>query len=94
MVDIAIQNKIELFCIGTELNISVVKREKFWRKLIQNIRSRYNGKLSYCSNWDRYEEVGFWEELDYIGISAYFPLCEEINPTKESLMEAWKPIVA
>ncbi|MBK7465479.1 MAG: hypothetical protein IPJ43_00970 [Saprospiraceae bacterium] len=94
MVDIAIQNKIELFCIGTELNISVVKREKFWRKLIQNIRSRYNGKLSYCSNWDRYEEVGFWEELDYIGISAYFPLREEINPTKESLMEAWKPIVA
>ncbi len=92
-VDIAIENKVSLICIGTEARVAVQKRESYWRKLIKKIRAKYNGKLVYSSNWDSYEKVPFWDALDYIGISSYFPLDESPTPKKEDLVKAWNPIV-
>ncbi len=69
---------IEVLCIGTELRRAAVEREADWRKLIAEIRAVYNGKLIYAANWYKeFEEVAFWDELDYIGIQAYFPLVEK-----------------
>jgi len=79
-VHLASKNQVEMFCIGTELNISIVNREKFWRQLIIDIRKVYKGKLVYSANWDHYDEVKIWNDLDYIGLSSYFPLSESINP--------------
>ncbi|MFK7934963.1 MAG: hypothetical protein AB8G22_15745 [Saprospiraceae bacterium] len=45
-----------------------------WINLIQNIRAVYQGELTYAANFDNYMEVDFWDQLDYIGINAYFPL--------------------
>lgn len=89
-VKIANAQSAEAFCIGTEFKISVVKREAFWRKLIKNIRNEYKGKLTYAANWDEYAIVPFWDELDYIGINAYFPLINEITPSVEQLCKVWK----
>lgn len=50
----------------------------------------YNGKLTYAANWDEYSRTTFWEDLDYIGIDAYFPLSEEKTPTVEQLREGWQ----
>lgn len=84
----------ELFCIGTEFNNAIQKRGQFWHNLIQKIRTVYRGKLSYSSNWDDWERVPFWNELDYIGLGGYFPLVEAETPGVESLKTAWKPICA
>jgi len=92
-VDIAVELDVEMICIGTEYRIAVIEREKFWRKLIDEIREKYCGKLTYSANWDDYDNVKIWDALDYIGISAYFPLNEEDTPSKEKLLMAWKPIV-
>jgi hypothetical protein len=92
-LNLAVKHEVEMFCIGTEYNIAVVKREKFWKSLIKNIRSKYKGKLIYSSNWDSYEQIKFWEDLDYIGISSYFPLTENINPSLDILNKEWKPII-
>lgn len=92
MLDIAKENNVALFCIGTEFNKSVIKRKNFWHALIQEVRSIYSGKITYSTNWDHYHEVSFWGELDYIGISAYFPLSDESNPSKKTLLNAWTPI--
>lgn len=92
-VDIAIQENIDMLCIGTEFKIAIKKREKFWRKLIAEIRTVYDGKLIYSSNWDSYKEVPFWDALDYIGISAYFPLTKDKTPEKNQLLKKWRPIV-
>lgn len=92
MVKIAKDEAVEMFCIGTEFNKSVKKRPAFWNDLIKDIRKNYTGKLTYSANWDHYEEVPFWSDLDYIGISAYFPLNEDKNPNKETLLKAWMPI--
>ncbi len=43
---IAEENKVEMFCMGTEIRKSVVQRKAFWFSLIQEIRIIYNGKLT------------------------------------------------
>lgn len=89
---LAAQNDVELLCIGTEYKIAVQKRTRFWRNLIKEIRTYYPGKLIYSSNWDGYDKIPIWDDLDYIGISAYFPLTDQKTPTLNSLSAKWRPI--
>ncbi|HRG68547.1 MAG: hypothetical protein JNL65_10405 [Saprospiraceae bacterium] len=81
---------VDMICIATEYQIAAIKRETFFRKLIQEIKSFYKGKLCYSANWDHYSAIPFWDALDFIGISAYFPLTEQKTPTVMDLNEAWK----
>ncbi len=91
--DIATKNKVDMLCIGTEFKISVQKRPDFWRSLIAKVRIHYQGKIVYAANWDEYQLISFWNDLDYIGINAYFPLVEEATPSIPSLRKAWQPIL-
>lgn len=81
----------EMFCIGTEYRKAVIHRSPYWRDLIRKVRRVYSGKLTYAANWDNYEKVTFWDQLDYIGIDAYFPLSNDQTPTTKTLLTAWKP---
>lgn len=45
-----------------------------WQWTIDRVREVYGGQLTYAANFDQYMEVGFWPQLDVIGINAYFPL--------------------
>lgn len=83
--------KVDLFCIGTEYRIAVKKRQAFWNKLIQKVRTVFNGKLTYAANWDDYDRVPFWSDLDYIGIDAYFPLDSAQTPGADALVTQWQP---
>jgi ppGpp synthetase/RelA/SpoT-type nucleotidyltranferase len=87
---LAEETNTELLCIGTELEQFVKNRPEFWKELIKKVRSVYNGKLTYAANWDEYPRTTFWEDLDFIGIDAYFPLSEERTPTVDQLREAWQ----
>ncbi len=89
--EIAEKNGLKIFCIGTEFKISSRNRPQFWRQLIKKVRNRYKGKLTYAANWDEYLQISFWDELDYIGVNAYFPLVEEKTPEVEALVKAWQP---
>ncbi len=84
----------EAFCIGTEYRNAVESRPQFWKSLITEIRTFYPGKLTYCANWDDYQTVPFWADLDYIGLSGYFPLSKNATPTVAQLDKAWKPVKA
>ncbi len=90
LVDLAQEHKVELFCIGTEYKIAARERPKYWEDLIDQIRSKYDGKLTYASNWDNYYNITFWGKLDYIGIDSYFPLIPNQTPEKDDLLAAWK----
>ncbi|MDC6365545.1 MULTISPECIES: glycoside hydrolase family 113 [Flavobacteriaceae] len=89
--DLAQQTHCEIYCIGTELEEFVKHRPNFWPALIKKVKAVYNGKLTYAANWDEYTRTPFWEELDYVGVDAYFPLCENRYPSKETLKLGWKP---
>jgi hypothetical protein len=88
---LAEETGVEILCIGTELEQFVQQRPAYWRNLIEKVRETYKGKLTYAANWDEYNETPFWQELDYIGIDAYFPLSEDKTPEIESLLRAWEP---
>jgi hypothetical protein len=47
--------------------------------------------LTYAANWDKYDQVSFWDELDFIGIQAYFPLTDQTNPSAEEIKKGWNP---
>ena len=88
---LAEETKVEILCIGTELEEFVKNRPDYWRQLIKKIRAIYSGKLTYAANWDEYSRTPFWEEMDFIGVDAYFPLSEERYPTMEALKSGWQP---
>ncbi|HNP17631.1 MAG TPA: hypothetical protein PKL31_04275 [Fulvivirga sp.] len=82
--------EVELFCIGTEYRKAVTKRPDYWRQLIAQIRGFYKGKITYAANWDNYENIEFWPDLDFIGIDAYFPISEDITPSVGNLEKGWQ----
>jgi len=92
MVDLACDLKVEMICLGTELKHSYKLRTGYWEWLIAEVRKVYDGKLTVAANWDNYEQISFWNKLDYIGIDAYFPLSTENEPTLKSLLTKWEPI--
>lgn len=83
---------VELFCIGTEYRLAVRQRPEFWHGLIKEVKGIYDGKLTYAANWDNYQNVGFWDDLDYIGVDSYFDISENKTPSVAHLTEKWGPV--
>ena len=89
--EMAEQAEVEMFCIGTELTRLSKNKPEFWRSLIKDVKAVYKGKLTYAGNWYKeYESISFWDELDYIGIQAYFPLTNKDNPDVAELKQYWE----
>lgn len=80
---------LSMLSVGTELDLVAVARPDFFRKLIKDIRAIYGGTLIYAANWDQYQNIAFWDDLDRIGIDGYFPLDESDTPAVADLLQAW-----
>jgi len=71
--------------------------DQLWRQLITKIRQQYKGKLTYAANFDNYHNVSFWDQLDFMGINAYFKLREWksdsiASPLYPELLASWQSI--
>ena len=78
------------FVVGSELS-SLESYEGRWRALISELREHFSRKLTYSANWDRSHAVGFWDALDEVGLTAYFPLASsDERPTTDTLTRAWR----
>jgi hypothetical protein len=82
---------IEMLCIGTELKAFVEARPLYWKELIVKIKDVYSGQITYAANWDEYKRLIFWDELDYIGVDAYFPVSDKKTPTVAECRAGWQP---
>lgn len=60
-----------------------------WQRLLRHLRSIFHGPLVMTVNHGSLGEQGFWEDVDAIGLSAYFPLSPADHPTQEELTHAW-----
>ncbi len=98
---LAANNGVNLFSVGCELN-QMEQYTSNWTSLISGVRGIYNAagdtseKLTYAANWSvnqfdegGYTNIAWWNQLDYIGIDAYFPLANVADPTEASLLTAW-----
>ena len=57
-----------------------------WYELIETVRQSYGGKLTYAANFDNYQNVKFWDKLDFIGINAYFKLRDYRIDTSDDIL--------
>ena len=92
LAEIAESGGVDLFSIGTELKKFVSKRPAFWKSLIYKVKDIYHGQLTYSANWDEYNKISFWEDLDLIGVDMYFPISREKTPSVEKTKEKWKSV--
>lgn len=87
---IAEREDVEFLCVGTELSYASTKVD-YWREMIiPSVRKVYSGYITYAANWDNYQHVEFWDDVDFAGIDAYFPLSKKKDPTVDDLKEGWK----
>lgn len=92
---IAQESGCEMYIAGSEMVMSE-KRETEWRELFLKIREAYHGLVSY--NADKYQEdrVPFWDAVDVISSSGYYPiqiLPEQLDRLGELAARYEKPFV-
>lgn len=84
-------DEVDLFFIGSEFS-SLQQKEKYWLELISSIRMQYNGLLTYSVNWDALSTVSFANYLDLLGITGYFSLTNQNNPSLKKITKSWENI--
>jgi len=72
--DNAEQLGADALSIGVECKSWSGRFGRYWTALIAEIRERFHGSLTYSANWDEVEDVLFWDQLDWIGVNAFYPL--------------------
>lgn len=96
LAELAHREGVARFVVGSELS-SLEPFEARWRALIAALRARFDGSLLYSTNWDRLAPaadapapVAFWDALDEVGVTAYFPLSDRDEaPTEDAIARAW-----
>jgi hypothetical protein len=88
--DLAQQGGASMLVIGTEM-ATLSYDDARWRSLIAEVRTHFSGELTYAANYDEFQQVPFWDALDYIGIDAYFGLADDADPAPgtDALAGAW-----
>lgn len=70
--EIAEERKCEMLIIGSEM-VQSEHREEEWRKLISRVREVYSGTVIYSADKYNEENVAWWDAVDMICSSAYYP---------------------
>ncbi|MDZ4798830.1 MAG: hypothetical protein SGI92_11760 [Bryobacteraceae bacterium] len=69
----------DLYCIANEFG-KLSRHEAYWRGLIKQVRGIYSGPLVYAaSQGPEFENLRFWDALDYIGLNNYYPLRSDFS---------------
>ena len=88
---IAEGNGVDVFVIGSEL-LSSERQTREWSKTIAFVRERFTGLITYSSNWDHYENIPFWDQLDLIGMNSYWTLGNNEDASVDEIVRNWEPI--
>jgi hypothetical protein len=93
LADLSDAHHVELLAVGSEL-VSAEAPDHLaeWTTTIKSVRSRFKGKLTYCANWDRYQSIPFWDQLDLIGMNSYWSFGKDEKVSVEQIDQKWKPI--
>jgi hypothetical protein len=86
---LAERDHVWLFFIGSEWN-RIQDQADRWREISARARRSFHGVIGYEVNWDVFNQVTFWDAVDVVGVSAYFPLSEAEHPTVRDLMAGWR----
>ena len=87
--EFAEQNDVELFSVGCEFK-ETTREKEHWETVISGVRERYSGPITYAADWTNFQDIEWWDSVDYVGIDAYFPLVLfKYDPSFEELKNVW-----
>lgn len=76
--EVARDTSAEMLSVGVELRSWVTtERAQSFFPLIAAVRKVYPGLLTYSANWDDVDDTAILQEMDLIGINAFYPLADE-----------------
>jgi hypothetical protein len=82
----------DAFSIGVECKSWSGRFGSYWNSLITEVRAVFPGFLTYSANWDEAENVLFWDQLDLIGINAFYPLAQHHGASYEEYVAGAKRV--
>jgi len=90
---IAQKSGADALCIGVEYE-KTTHQEARWRKLIADVRAVYSGPLCYSAAFMEWQKIAWWDAVDVIAITAYWPVGPKDNPTDAEIRARWNAIYA
>lgn len=93
--DVAREGQVEMLSLGVELRSWVTTaRVASFLPIIDEVRARYGGLLTYSANWDDVADTMILDELDVVGINAFYPLAEREGATLAELSAGGRKVAA
>jgi hypothetical protein len=87
---IAHEEGADLLAIGNELrSLTGTGSEGRWAEVARAARAHFSGSLTYGTNHDALDATAPFRVVDYVGVSAYFPLSTDGDAPERDLQEAW-----
>ena len=83
---IAEEKEVEVLCLGCEMS-STEQFEGHWRRVIQSVRAKYSGFITYDINHGRELNHTWWDAVDIISISGYYQVPPPHGVTIEEAVE-------
>jgi len=77
-----------LLFLGSEMT-SLEGQTAQWESVITSARQYYSGQVGYEQNWDVIGQPQFLNDVDVVGVSAYFPLDDSADPSVSQLLADW-----
>jgi len=91
--DVAEATHAEMFSVGVELRSWVTTgRAPSFARVVQAVRARYHGLLTYSANWDDVDQTVILGDLDVIGINAFYPLAQRADAPEATLLRGARAI--
>lgn len=88
---IAEYTKCEMFCLGCEM-LGTERKEDYWRETIAKVRKIYKGFLVYNTNHGKEEDAKWYDAIDFLGTSAYYPVEKAAGGSLQEMENEWKKI--
>ncbi|KYG34441.1 glycosyl hydrolase family 53 [Alkalihalobacillus trypoxylicola] len=86
--ELAEELECEMFCIGCEM-VNAEPHIEYWSQLIRAVRNIYKGPLIYNANHGKEENIDWFDQVDIIGTSAYYPVTEKMGDSEEVMVSNW-----
>lgn len=81
----------EMFCIGCEM-IKTESKTAHWSDVIARVKEIYKGPLIYNANHGKEEGVEWFDQVDIIGTSAYYPVGTKPGDSEENMIRNWEKV--
>jgi len=88
-LSIASSEGCRAFVVGCEMR-STEGFEGQWRKTIEMARHMFPGTIWYNSTFSDVTRIMWWDAVDAIGLSAYYPVGTQGNTSLERMLKSWE----